>query len=115
QSPNKKKASRKKENQPHGNILIAFAKIIRRIPRGKVASYGQVAAAAGFPNLSRQVARALNVFHDLPWHRVVGAGGAIRVPGEHALEQRLRLEMEGVTFVGRRVRMERHQYPWRRR
>jgi methylated-DNA-protein-cysteine methyltransferase-like protein len=93
-----------------GKILAVFAKLIRKIPRGKVASYGQVAAAAGLPRASRQVPRALRAFRDLPWHRVVGAGGTIRTPGEHAAEQRLRLELEGVTFRGRRVHMERHQH-----
>jgi len=93
--------------------LAVFADAIRKIPRGKVATYGQVAAAAGFPRAARQVVRALRAFSGLPWHRVVGAGGAIRVPGEHALEQRLRLEMEGVTFRGRRVHIERHQYRFR--
>jgi len=94
-------------------ILDVFAKLIRKIPRGKVASYGQVAAAAGMPGAARQVPRALRQFRDLPWHRIVGAGGAIRTPGEHAAEQRLRLEMEGVTFRGRRVHMECHQYRFR--
>lgn len=75
-----------------------------------MATYGQVAAAAGLPRAARQVPKALKAFHDLPWHRVVGAGGAIRTPGEYALEQRLRLQMEGVTFAGRRVRLDLHQY-----
>jgi methylated-DNA-protein-cysteine methyltransferase-like protein len=88
--------------------LQVFAEVIRRIPRGKVATYGQVAAAAGHPKAARQVVRALNTFPGLPWHRVVGAGGAIRVPGEHALEQRMLLEMEGVVFRGTRVHMARH-------
>jgi methylated-DNA-protein-cysteine methyltransferase-like protein len=79
-----------------------------------VATYGQVAEAAGLPRGARQVARALKTFHDLPWHRVVGAGGAIRTPGEYALEQRLRLQMEGVTFDARRVSLVRHQYRFRR-
>jgi methylated-DNA-protein-cysteine methyltransferase related protein len=92
--------------------LKTFAGAIRRIPRGKVATYGQVAAAAGFPRAARQVVWALNAFQGLPWHRVVGAGGAIRLPGEQALEQRLRLEMEGITFRGKRVDMARHQ--WKR-
>lgn len=94
--------------------LAILADTIRRIPRGKVASYGQVASAAGFPRAARQVVRALRSFQGLPWHRVVGAGGAIRVPGEDALEQRLRLELEGVTFRGRRVNMDRHQFRFRR-
>src|SRR5213592_196709 len=90
--------------------LKIFANVIRKIPRGKVATYGQVAAAAGFPRAARQVVWALRAFQGLPWHRVVGAGGAIRLPGEQALEQRLRLEMEGITFRGRRVDMKRHQW-----
>jgi methylated-DNA-protein-cysteine methyltransferase-like protein len=93
--------------------LKVFADTIRKIPRGKVATYGQVAAAAGFPRAARQVVWALNTFAGLPWHRVLGAGGAIRLPGEKALEQRLMLEMEGVAFRGRRVDMARHQ--WKRR
>ena len=94
--------------------LAVLADTIRKIPRGKVASYGQVASAAGFPGAARQVVRALHAFQGLPWHRVVGAGGAIRVPGEDALEQRLRLELEGVTFRGRRVDMDRHRFRFRR-
>src|SRR5713101_2087608 len=55
-----------------------------RSPRGKVATYGQVAATAGFPGAARQVVWALRAFRGLPWHRVVGAGGAIRVTGGQA-------------------------------
>jgi methylated-DNA-protein-cysteine methyltransferase-like protein len=94
--------------------LVVLADTIRKIPRGKVATYGQVAKAAGFPRAARQVVRALRAFQGLPWHRVVGAGGAIRVPGEDALEQRLRLEMEGVRFRGKRVDLDRHQFRFRR-
>ena len=92
--------------------LKIFANVIRKIPRGKVATYGQVAGTAGFPRAARQVVWALRAFRGLPWHRVVGAGGAIRVPGEEALEQRMLLELEGVAFRGRRVHMKQHQ--WRR-
>lgn len=93
----------------------AIRRMIRSIPRGRVATYAQVAAAAGVPNGARQVARVLRGTLDLPWQRVVGAGGEIKLKGDGALEQRLRLEMEGVTFRGRRVRMEEHQArlkPW---
>ena len=93
--------------------LKQFADVIRRIPKGKVATYGQVAAVAGFPRAARQVVWALNAFQGLPWHRVVGAGGAIRLPGQQALEQRLRLELEGIAFRGRRVDLSRHQ--WKQR
>ena len=52
--------------------------VVRRIPKGKVATYGAVAEAAGFPGASRQVAWALRAAKGpLPWHRVVGAGGKI--------------------------------------
>jgi methylated-DNA-protein-cysteine methyltransferase related protein len=110
----KQSGTQQQKKKSHAKILVVFADTVRKIPKGKVATYGQVAAAAGFPGAARQVVRALHSFHGLPWHRVLGAGGAIRVPGEDGLEQRLRLEMEGVTFRGRRVNMDRHQFRFRR-
>ena len=88
---------------------------VRRIPRGKVATYGDVAYAAGFPGAARQVAWALHSSRGLPWQRVVGAGGKILLTGEAALEQRLRLEHEGVTFIGLRVDMKQHHFSFVRR
>lgn len=91
-------------------------RIIRQIPRGKVATYGQVAAAAGYPLYHRQVAQVLRKAGDrLPWQRVVGAGGEIKFRLDMAHEQRVRLELEGVRFRGKRVAMEEHQHvfrPW---
>ena len=86
--------------------------MIRSIPRGKVASYGQVAAAAGYPRYHRAVARFLKtaIPGELPWQRVLGAGGEIKLVGRSAAEQKLRLRMEGVTFKGKRVDLNRHQY-----
>ena len=83
---------------------------IRRIPRGKVATYGGVARGAGYPGAARQVVGVLRRSFGLPWHRVLGAGGQIKLRGDSALEQRLRLEAEGVTFRGRRVDMKRHEF-----
>jgi methylated-DNA-protein-cysteine methyltransferase-like protein len=92
----------------------AFRKAIRQIPRGKVATYGQVAAAAGYPLYHRHVAQLLHrEGHGLPWQRVVGSGGAIKLRYEAALEQRMRLEMEGVRFRGKRVDMAEHQHRFR--
>ena len=92
----------------------AFRKVIRQIPRGQVATYGQVAAAAGYPLHHRQVAQLLRMdSRGLPWQRVVGAGGQIKLRGHMALEQRLRLEMEGVRFRGRHVDMQSHQFVFR--
>jgi methylated-DNA-protein-cysteine methyltransferase-like protein len=90
----------------------AIRRSIASIPRGKVATYGQVAAAAGYPNHHRQTAQVLRrIGHGLPWYRVVGAGGQLKTRMDSALDQRLRLEMEGVQFRGSRVNMSLHQSP----
>ena len=93
----------------------AFRKVILSIPKGKVATYGQVAAAAGYPLYHRAVARLLRTAAPgrLPWQRVVGAGGEIKLRFEAAAEQRLRLSMEGVTFRGSRVDLAKHQHQFR--
>ena len=90
----------------------AFAETIRSIPRDRVASYGQVAAAAGYPRYHRAVAHFLKaaIPGELPWQRVLGAGGEIKLAGSAAAEQKLRLRMEGVKFVGKRVDLSLHQH-----
>lgn len=89
----------------------AIRRAIRRIPRGKIATYGQVAEAAGYPRYHRQVAQVLRKYGDgLPWHRVLGSGGQIKCTRDGRFEQRLRLEMEGVRFRGSRVDVVRHRY-----
>jgi methylated-DNA-protein-cysteine methyltransferase related protein len=90
----------------------AFRRVILSIPPGKVSTYGRVAAAAGYPLYHRAVARLLRTDppDDLPWHRVLGAGGEIKLRNEAAREQRARLKMEGVKFRGKRVDMERFEY-----
>ena len=91
---------------------------MRKIPRGRVATYGQVAALAGFPRAPRIAGYALYALPEgtpLPWHRVVAAGGKLslaRLSAASALTQRMRLEREGVAFDPRgRVRMK--EYGWR--
>jgi len=83
---------------------------IRKVPRGYVSTYGAIAKAAGYPGAARQVVRALHSGVDLPWQRIVGAGGEIKLQGDSAFDQRLRLEMEGVTFRGPRVNLQLHEY-----
>jgi methylated-DNA-protein-cysteine methyltransferase-like protein len=83
---------------------------IRKIPRGKVSTYGAVARGAGYPGLARQVGGLLRGSAGLPWHRVLGAGGEIKVPRDYAMEQRFLLESEGVKFRGRRVDMKRFEF-----
>lgn len=90
----------------HARILAA----IRKIPRGKVSTYGAVARVAGHPGAARQVVGVLRRSVGLPWHRVLGAGGQIKLRGESGLEQRFRLQSEGVLFRGRRVDMKRHEF-----
>jgi methylated-DNA-protein-cysteine methyltransferase-like protein len=92
-------------------VLDIIRDTIRRIPKGKVSTYGDVARAAGFPGCARQVVWALRgSSRGLPWHRVVGAKGKNSLPGENGLEQRFRLEAEGVVFHGSRVWMQEHQH-----
>jgi len=93
----------------------AFRRIIRSIPKGKVSTYGKVAAAAGYPLYHRAVARLLrrDGSNGLPWQRVVGVGGEIKLKGEAAAEQRFRLTMEGVKFRGKRVNMETYEFALR--
>ena len=93
----------------------AFRRVILSIPKGKVATYGAVAAAAGYPLYHRAVARLLRnePSNRLPWQRVVGAGGEIKLPFEAGAEQRFRLQMEGVAFSGKRVNLALHQHQFR--
>jgi len=78
-------------------------RVVRRIPRGRVATYGQIAELAGAPGHARQVGYALHALPDgtaVPWHRVVNAHGRVspRSVTDWTLEQRRRLEAEGIDF-----------------
>jgi methylated-DNA-protein-cysteine methyltransferase-like protein len=87
--------------------------VVRRIPKGRVCTYGRVAALAGNPGAARQVGYALHALPEhttVPWHRVINAAGrvSLRRGGGAELEQRFRLEAEGVTFdPSGRVSLER--------
>jgi methylated-DNA-protein-cysteine methyltransferase-like protein len=98
-------------------VFARLLEVVNRVPRGRVATYGQIARVAGLPNHARHVGWALHALpahSPLPWHRVLGAGGAIRLGGAGGSgeTQRLRLLREGVRFDARgRVPLER--YGWR--
>jgi methylated-DNA-protein-cysteine methyltransferase-like protein len=82
--------------------------VVCSIPRGRVSTYGAVARAAGLPGRARQAGFALRVAPDalnLPWHRVVGAGGRIVFPNSSReyREQARRLRAEGVSIENGRV------------
>jgi methylated-DNA-protein-cysteine methyltransferase-like protein len=98
--------------RPNDERDIAFRRMILSIPPGKVSTYGGVAAAAGYPRYHRAVAKLLRTEpgDHLPWHRVLGAGGEIKLRGDGAHEQRARLELEGVQFNGKRVDMDRFEH-----
>ena len=75
---------------------------VRAIPRGRVASYGQVAEMAGLPGRARMVGRVLSLLPPnsrVPWQRVVNARGELSLQGEDAARQRRLLEREGVRFT----------------
>src|SRR5271157_6649413 len=91
-------------------------KAVRRIPKGKVATYGDVAATSGYPGAARQVVWALRSGGKaVPWHRVLGAKGKILLTGEHGFEQRLRLRAEGVLVAGDRVDLGKYGHRFRSR
>jgi alkylated DNA nucleotide flippase Atl1 len=102
--------SKKAGSIKSGAVLLRIERAIRAIPRGKVSTYGGVAKVAGLPGAARIVARVLRRGFGLPWQRVLGAGGHIKLTGDSAIEQRLRLEAEGVRFRGRRVDMKAHEW-----
>jgi methylated-DNA-protein-cysteine methyltransferase related protein len=86
--------------------LEAIWRAVRAIPRGQVSSYGVIAKRAGLPGRARLVGYALKVGSDeLPWHRVVGAGGRIVFPksSRQFAEQRRRLRAEGLELSKGRV------------
>jgi methylated-DNA-protein-cysteine methyltransferase-like protein len=94
-------------------FFASVCALVRLIPRGRVATYGQVAALVGVPRGARAVGWALGGIGArdarVPWHRVVGSGGRISLDGRPAgAVQRRRLRQEGVRFVNGRVDMERH-------
>jgi methylated-DNA-protein-cysteine methyltransferase-like protein len=94
---------RRVEDHP---ALQAIWDVIAQIPRGKVMTYGNVAQAAGLPGRARQVGYALrHAPDDLPWFRVMGAGGRIVFPpgSRGYVEQKRRLTNEGVTVERGRV------------
>ena len=96
-------------------LLQRIAAVVAAIPPGRVATYGQIAAQAGNRRAARQVAWALRVYSDrgLPWQRVLGAGGVIRLPEGGGLErQRALLLAEGVA-VDADGRLDLATYQWR--
>jgi methylated-DNA-protein-cysteine methyltransferase-like protein len=104
---------------PASTLRAAIHAVVRRIPHGRVATYGQVAALAGFARHARQVGYALACVSgesDLPWHRVVNARGEVSprgAPGWEEVQKDL-LEQEEV-FFGAHDRIDLARYGWKPR
>lgn len=97
-----------------GTRADVFA-VVYRIPKGRVATYGQVAALARIPGGARQVGYALAALSEhsaVPWHRVVNARGTVAIKGGAGPTQRIRLEKEGVTF-GPGGRIDLKKFGWK--
>ena len=89
--------------------------VVSRIPRGRIATYGQVARLAGLPGQARLVGYALHAVpkgKSVPWQRVVNARGAISLPADHGSRQRRLLEREGIRFDAR-GRIPLASFQWR--
>src|SRR5271163_1257710 len=87
--------------------------LVKKIPRGRVTTYGELARALRLRGGARAVGYAMAACpsgHGIPWHRVIGAGGRVRMPEPHASLQHRLLESEGVAMEGIRIDMER--YGW---
>lgn len=106
--------SRAKSTLPDPRQLILDA--VRRIPRGRVCTYGDVADVAGLPRRARLVGTVLRqspASRDLPWFRVINASGRISFPvGSDAYaRQRRKLAAEGIELVGGRIDLKRYGWP----
>ncbi|MBW2423590.1 MAG: MGMT family protein [Deltaproteobacteria bacterium] len=103
--------------KPRAKGWQSVYRIVRRIPAGRVATYGQVAALAGMPGAARQGGWALSALAedaDVPWQRVINAMGRISRRAAPEIEglQRSMLEAEGVDF-DRRGRVDLSRFAWK--
>ncbi len=111
----KKLGSRPHPSASHSLFQRVYA-LVRRVPRGRVVTYGEVARALGMPRGARTVGWAMHACQDanVPWHRVVNAQGKISPrPTACFQEQHVRLKEEGIRF-SRAGRIDLAKYGWKR-
>ena len=104
---------RRKRKPAAERFQRAVYRLVEEIPRGRVATYGQLAAILGWPRAARAVGYAMrHCPTGLPWHRVVNASGGISLRANVGgmMTQRLLLEQEGVPVRRGRVRLDQHRW-----
>lgn len=89
------------------NVSMEMIKLMKMIPKGKVATYGQIAKMAGLSNGARQVVRLIHTCSekfDIPWHRIVSSKGQIGIkdPIGHNIQKQM-LEKEGINFDNQEI------------
>ena len=92
-------------------FTVRVLSVVRRIPPGRVATYGDVAALAGRPRAARAVGNIMRGCSrpDVPCHRVIAAGGRLGGYGGREVLKRALLLAEGISIVGTRVQLQRHR------
>lgn len=121
-APKKQKRAMKRSAVNPDSLRQKIYAVVRRVPRGKVATYGQIAEIAGLEGHARQVGyamAALNLGSALPWHRIINAQGRVSMrsagAGSTIVQQQL-LEREGIVFnEGGRVSLVRYRWKPRAR
>jgi methylated-DNA-protein-cysteine methyltransferase related protein len=96
------------------SLFPRIYEVVRQVPRGRVASYGQIAEIVGAGCDARMVGYAMAATpegSDVPWQRIVNRQGKISLPGQGGEIQRMRLEAEGVTFDARN-RIDMQRFGW---
>ena len=105
--------NRARDRRPARAFDTAVYRLVRQIPRGKVATYGQLAALLGYPRAARAVGYAMKRCpHDIPWQRVVNARGGISLRGNVSgmITQRVLLAQEGIGFRRGRADLARDRW-----
>jgi len=108
-----REVNRARDRRPARAFDHAVYRVVRQIPRGKVATYGQLAALLGYLRGARAVGYAMTRCpHDIPWQRVVNARGGIslRANVSGMITQRVRLGQEGIPFARGRVDLRRYRW-----
>jgi methylated-DNA-protein-cysteine methyltransferase-like protein len=117
-TPRSKKQHSKLVTKPPPTDAQRILAVVKRIPRGRVSTYGNVAEVAGLPRRARLVGTVLRQMPSTaraPWFRVVNASGRISFPLDSDAYQRQRsqLEAEGVELIRGRIDLQRHGWPSR--